>query len=179
MYAILGSVSSIRIKVSLENLFVSLLVTFYLMTYCSLFICWGGHTTYSDDCEVDSNQRHSKCNCWSWHFSREEHHTNIIFYRLFHKLSMYQGRSISFLYSFTFINPKFHKGVGGGSPRFLDSGALNIDLRGPKFWYNSYFVITMSVQNVQDLKGVPEKKIRVWLLSQGSKSKSLKCTKKF
>ena len=70
---------------------------------------------------------------------------------------MYQGRSISFLCSFTFINPKFHKGVGGGSPRFLDSGALNIDLRGPKFWYNSYFVITMSVQNVQDLKGVPEK----------------------
>ena len=39
----------------------------------------------------------------------------------------------------------------------LCSGALNIDLRGPRFWYNSYFLVTMWGQNVQDLKGVPEK----------------------
>ena len=28
-------------------------------------------------------------------------------------------------------------------PRFLDSGAFNIDLRGPRFWYNSYFIVAM------------------------------------
>ena len=28
-------------------------------------------------------------------------------------------------------------------PGILCSGALNIDLRGPRFWYNSYFVVTM------------------------------------
>ena len=50
---------------------------------------------------------------------------------------------------------------GGGyivpPPSISCSGALNIDLRGPRFWYNSYFVVTMRVQNVQDLKGVSEK----------------------
>ena len=57
------------------------------------------------------------------------------------------------------VNPTFHRGGGFHlpPPRFLDSGAFHIDLRGPRFWYNSYFIVTMSVQNVQDLKGVPEK----------------------
>ena len=36
---------------------------------------------------------------------------------------------------------------GGGyivpPPSILCSGALNIDLRGPIFWYNSYFIVTM------------------------------------
>ena len=36
----------------------------------------------------------------------------------------------------------------------MDSRAFNIDLRGPRFWYNSYFIVT---KNVQDLKCVPEK----------------------
>ena len=56
------------------------------------------------------------------------------------------------------INPTLD---GGGHivppPSILCSGALIIDLRGPRFWYNSYFIVTMWVQNVQDLKGVPEK----------------------
>ena len=37
--------------------------------------------------------------------------------------------------------------TGGGyivpPPSILCSGALNIDLRGPRFWYNSYFIVTM------------------------------------
>ena len=34
---------------------------------------------------------------------------------------------------------------------------LQPNLRGPKLWYNSYFIITMDVQNVWNLKGVPKK----------------------
>ena len=37
--------------------------------------------------------------------------------------------------------------TGGGyivpPPSILCSGALNIYLRGPRFWYNSYFIVTM------------------------------------
>ena len=42
------------------------------------------------------------------------------------------------------VNPTLD---GGGQilppPGILCSGALNIDLRGPRFWYNSYFIVTM------------------------------------
>ena len=55
------------------------------------------------------------------------------------------------------LNPIYHGGVDSTPPWFLDSGAFHIDPRGPRFWYNSYFIVTMSVQNVQGLKGVPEK----------------------
>ena len=50
--------------------------------------------------------------------------------------------------------------IEGGAfhyPPLGDSGAFHIDLRGPRFWNNTYFIVTMSLQNVQDLKGVPEK----------------------
>jgi len=50
------------------------------------------------------------------------------------------------------INPTLD---GGGTLCNLCSGALNIDLRSARFLYNSYFIVTMSIQNVQDLKGVP------------------------
>ena len=71
--------------------------------------------------------------------------------------------------------------MGGGwippPPRFLDSGAFNIDLRGPRFWYNSYFIVTILVQNVQDLKGVPEKICSV-ISEAGVKIKKFKLQKK-
>ena len=41
------------------------------------------------------------------------------------------------------INPTYHGGGGFQPSQFLDSGAFNIDLRGPRFWYNSYFIVTM------------------------------------
>ena len=58
------------------------------------------------------------------------------------------------------FSPTFHRGAADSTPhpRFSDCGAFNIDLRAPIFWYNSYLIVTMSVQNVQDIKGVPEKK---------------------
>ena len=42
------------------------------------------------------------------------------------------------------LTPTLH---GGGRipppPQFLDSRTFNIDLRGPRFWYNSYFIVTI------------------------------------
>ena len=54
-----------------------------------------------------------------------------------------------------------------------DSGALNIDLRGTRLWYNSYFILTMKVLIPGNLKGVP-KKIRVSFWTQGSKIENSK-----
>ena len=62
-------------------------------------------------------------------------------------------------------------------PQFLDSGTFNIDLRGPRFWYNSYFIVTILVQNVQDLKGVPEKNCSV-ISEAGVKIKKFKLKQK-
>ena len=71
--------------------------------------------------------------------------------------------------------------MGGGRipppPQFLDSRTFNIDLRGPRFWYNSYFIVTILVQNVQDLKGVPEKICSV-ISEAGVKIKKFKLQKK-
>ena len=43
------------------------------------------------------------------------------------------------------INPTLDGGGGQilPPPRLLCSGAIIIDLRGPRFWYNSYFIVTM------------------------------------
>ena len=77
------------------------------------------------------------------------------------------------------VNPTLH---GGGRipppPQFLDSRTFNIDLRGPRFWYNSYFIVTILVQNVQDLKGVPEKICSV-ISEAGVKIKKFKLQKNF
>ena len=50
-------------------------------------------------------------------------------------------------------------------------------LRGPRFWYNSYFIVTMKVKNVQDLKCVPEKNWSV-ISESGVKIKKFKLQKK-
>ena len=42
-------------------------------------------------------------------------------------------------------------------PRVLLCRASQSDLRGTKFWYNSYFILTIEFQNVLNLKGVPKK----------------------
>ena len=68
-------------------------------------------------------------------------------------------------------------GAHSAPPSILCSGALNIDLRGPRFWYNSYFIVTMLVQNVQDLKGVPEKNWSV-ISEAGVKIQKFKLQKK-
>ena len=51
--------------------------------------------------------------------------------------------------------------TGGGynvpPPRILVCGASQSDPRGTKFWYNSYFILTMDFQEVLDVKGVPKK----------------------
>ena len=79
------------------------------------------------------------------------------------------------------LNPTYNGGGGWFPPpplpRFLDSGAFNIDLRGPRFWYNSYFIVTMKVQNVQNLKGVPEKNYSV-ISETGVKIQKFKLPKK-
>ena len=63
---------------------------------------------------------------------------------------------------------------GGGyivsPPRISCSGGPNIEPRGTKFWYNSYFIVTMDIPNVLNPKGVP-KKFEVCFLKQGSKIK--------
>ena len=65
--------------------------------------------------------------------------------------------------------------MGGGwippPPKVLVCGASQSDLRGTKFWYNSYFILTMDVQEVLEVKGVPQK-IGVCFLKQGSKIKN-------
>ena len=43
-------------------------------------------------------------------------------------------------------------------PGILCSGALNIDLRGIRLWYNFNFVKTMNVLNPKNLKGVSKNK---------------------
>ena len=39
----------------------------------------------------------------------------------------------------------------------LVCGASQSDPRGTKFWYNSYFILTIDVQEVLQVKGVPKK----------------------
>ena len=67
--------------------------------------------------------------------------------------------------------------TGGGRfpppPQVLGSGCLYIDLRGSKVWHNSYFIMTMEVQNVQNLKGVP-KKIWSMFFEAGVKNQNFK-----
>ena len=39
-------------------------------------------------------------------------------------------------------------------------GGLTIELRGPRFWYNSYFIVTMNVSSeCSGPKGCPRKKL--------------------
>ena len=73
-----------------------------------------------------------------------------------------------------FFNPTLH---GGGHivppPRILVLGALHSDLRGSKFWYNSYLILTMDVTNFKNLKGVP-KKIWSMFFEAGVKNQKFK-----
>lgn len=66
------------------------------------------------------------------------------------------------------VNPTFD---GGGhivpTPMILGCSSLNNDLEGAKFWYNSYFVVTMDILNVLNPKGCP-KKAGVCFLNQES-----------
>ena len=58
-------------------------------------------------------------------------------------------------------------------PLFLICGASQSDLRGTKFWYNSYFIVTMDIQKVENLKGVPIK-IQSAFLEAGAKNQKFK-----
>ena len=64
---------------------------------------------------------------------------------------------------------------GGGSiqptPRISGCNDPNIDLGGTKFWYNSYFILTMDILNVLNLEGVPKKNLKYVFWSRGQKSK--------
>ena len=56
------------------------------------------------------------------------------------------------------LNPTLHRGWQIlPPPQVLDYRAFHIILRGPRLWYNSYFIVTMDVHNVWNLKGVQEK----------------------
>ena len=72
------------------------------------------------------------------------------------------------------FNPTLH---GGGHivppPRILVPGAFQSDLRGSKFWYNSYLILTMDVTNFKNLKGVP-KKIWSMFFEAGVKNQKFK-----
>ena len=72
------------------------------------------------------------------------------------------------------FNPTLY---GGGRfpppPQVLGSGGFQIDPRGSKVWHNSYFIVTMEVQNLQNLKGVP-KKIWSMFFEAGVKNQNLK-----
>ena len=43
------------------------------------------------------------------------------------------------------------------TPMISGCSSLNIDLEGAKFWYNSYFIVTMDILNVLNPKGGPKK----------------------
>ena len=43
------------------------------------------------------------------------------------------------------------------TPMISGCSSLNIDLEGAKFWYNSYFIVTMDIVNVLNPKGGPKK----------------------
>ena len=78
------------------------------------------------------------------------------------------------------INPTLD--VGGGQilprpPSIFCSGALNIDLRGTRLWYNPFYIDNESPES-QETKGVP-KKIRVSFWTQGSKLKNSKVIQTF
>ena len=72
------------------------------------------------------------------------------------------------------FNPTFD---GGGhivpTPMISGCSSLNIDLEGAKFWYNSYFIVTMDIQKVLNLKGV-SKKIWSIFLEAGVKNQNFK-----
>ena len=93
-----------------------------------------------------------------------------------------QYLSIVFAYRQSYFTPFFNPTLDGGwadsaPPSILCSGTLNIDLRGPRFWYNSYLIVTILVQNVLDLKGVPEKNCSV-IFEARVKIKKFKLQKK-
>ena len=58
-------------------------------------------------------------------------------------------------------------GVRFSPPSILCSWALNIYVRGPRLWYNSFFTMTIMVLS----PGCPKKNI-VWFWTQGSKIKN-------
>ena len=71
--------------------------------------------------------------------------------KIFSKMEIHRSRCIIYEKWLTikillkWLNPTLD-GWGGyivPPPSILCSGALNIDLRGPRFWYNSYFIVTM------------------------------------
>ena len=53
------------------------------------------------------------------------------------------------------------------------SCAFLCDVRVPKFWYNSYFIVTMDVLNPENPKGVP-KKIQSIIFDAGVKNLNCK-----
>ena len=73
------------------------------------------------------------------------------------------------------LNPTFSRGGGhyDPPPSRLGSGASYIDPRDSKFWYNSYFILTMDIPNVLNPKGVP-KKIWSMIFEAGVKNQNFK-----
>ena len=72
-------------------------------------------------------------------------------------LSIY--RQILWFLIFLSLTLRYTGGGGHNDPPLshLCCGAFQSDPRGSKFWYNSYFIVTMDIQKVLNLKGVSKK----------------------